>query len=498
MGLDSVWRAGRVVAGRYRLVAPVGEGAMGTVWRAEDVRLDRVVAVKQLRVPAAASADETSRARQRVFREARAAAGLQHPHAVAVYDVATDEQDQPVLVMEYVPSRSLADVLAERGTLPPEDVASIGAQIAGALAAAHTAGIVHRDVKPANILLTDGSNDDEQNAKITDFGLARSTGDVTVTGTGLLAGTPAFLAPETARGEPPTPAADVFSLGATLYTALEGTPPFGTADNAVAQLHRVAAGGAPPPRRAGHLAQPLMAMLHDDPAARPTMHHVAATLAGTGPVPAPPPTRLDLHPVTQYRTAPPPPAAEERSRRRTGFVVIAALAVGLFVLLVVALSSGGDPDPGTAAPSSTTTAATTTSSAADPDLLRQTVTDYYTRLADDPDEAWHLLGPALRDQGRERFEEQWKDAKDLRLLTAPTVDGDTVVAEITYTAESRGQVRETHRHTILVDDGTALVNSDELLSTTVVEGEDKDKKDEDKDEDKKDGKKGKGDDDGGN
>src|SRR5688500_5169407 len=116
-GLDSIWREGRVVAGRYRLGSPVGEGAMGTVWRGFDVRLGRVVAVKQLRVAVAATADETSRARQRVFREARAAAGLAHPHAVAVYDVTTDDQDQPVLVMEYVPSRSLADVLTERGTL---------------------------------------------------------------------------------------------------------------------------------------------------------------------------------------------------------------------------------------------------------------------------------------------------------------------------------------------------------------------------------------------
>ncbi|MFI7679188.1 serine/threonine-protein kinase [Actinophytocola sp. NPDC049390] len=504
--MDSIWREGRVVAGRYRLGSPVGEGAMGTVWRAFDVRLGRVVAVKQLRAAVAATADETSRARQRVFREARAAAGLTHPHAVAVYDVATDDQDQPVLVMEYVPSRSLADVLTERGALPPEDVSRIGAQIAGALATAHAAGIVHRDVKPANILLTtDSDNDNDEaagSAKITDFGLARSSGDVTVTGTGLLAGTPAFLAPETARGEPSTPAADVFSLGATLYTAIEGTPPFGTADNPVAQLHRVAAGGAPPPRRAGALAAPIMAMLHDDPAARPTMSHVAATLAGHEPAPSPAaarspaPTRLDLHPMTQYRAVPPPPAARARSRRRTGFAAIAALAVGLFVLLVVALSAGGDAEPDRAAPASTTPATTTTPSpSADPALLRRTVTDYYTRLADDPDQAWHLLGPALRDQGQERFEEQWKDAKDLRLVGTPTVEGDTVVAEITYTAESRGQIHETHRHGLLVDDGTALINSDEVLSTTVVRGGDKGKKD-DEDKDEKHKKKEDKDDDG--
>ncbi|MFC7616319.1 serine/threonine-protein kinase [Actinokineospora soli] len=229
------------LAGRYRLLRKLGEGAMGVVWHAVDVRLDREVAVKQLRTTA-----PDPQARDRAFREARIAARLRHPHTVTLYDVVDDGSGPPLLVMEYVPSHSLAAELTAHGPLPPTRVARIGAQIASALAAAHTAGVVHRDVKPANILL-----DTDNTAKITDFGISRATGDITLTARNVLAGTPAYLSPEAARGEPPAPTSDVFSLAATLYTALEGTPPFGNNPNPTTQLHRVAAGGAPPPRHQG-------------------------------------------------------------------------------------------------------------------------------------------------------------------------------------------------------------------------------------------------------
>ena len=227
---------GRLITGRYRLEKRIGSGAMGTVWRAVDERLHRTVAVKQLLLQPGYTDEETEEARQRAMREGRIAARLQHQNAIVVFDVAEDE-GQPVLVMESLPSQSLASVLTEQGVLPPQTVARIGAQVAGALAAAHMAGIVHRDLKPGNILLGDNGI-----AKITDFGISRAIGDVSVTKSGILAGTPAYLSPEVALGRDPAPASDVFSLGSTLYAAVEGEPPFGTDENAISLLHRVARG----------------------------------------------------------------------------------------------------------------------------------------------------------------------------------------------------------------------------------------------------------------
>ncbi|MFC7617501.1 serine/threonine-protein kinase [Actinokineospora soli] len=189
------------------------------VWRARDERLERVIAIKQLLIRPGLTPAKTEEARRRAMREARIAARLHHRNAVALLDVAEHDGD-PYLVMEFVNARSLSAVIAERGTLPPEQVAAIGSQVAAALAAAHAAGIVHRDVKPGNILL-----DEQGTVKITDFGISKATGDHTITtDTGVLAGTPAYLAPELARGQQPTTASDVFSLGSTLYHALEGTP----------------------------------------------------------------------------------------------------------------------------------------------------------------------------------------------------------------------------------------------------------------------------------
>jgi tRNA A-37 threonylcarbamoyl transferase component Bud32 len=268
---------GRLVAGRYRLQSQLGGGGMGTVWLARDELLGRQVAIKQVLTPVGISAEEADQQRQRALREGRIAARLSHPHAISVYDVAL-ESGQPWLVMEYLPSRSLAAVLTEDGVLRSDQVAQIGAQVADALAATHAAGIVHRDVKPANILIGEGGRV-EGLVKITDFGISHASGDVTLTQTGQITGTPAFLAPEVAQGQPMTEASDVFSLGATLYTCLEGTPPFGMEDNALGMLHRVAGGQVVPPRRSQYLTEPLQRILAADPADRPTMAQVRDELA---------------------------------------------------------------------------------------------------------------------------------------------------------------------------------------------------------------------------
>jgi serine/threonine protein kinase len=317
---------GTLIAGRYRLLDEAGRGAMGVVWRARDERLDRVVAVKQL----AAAVDDQSTAR--ALREARLAARLRHPHAVTVHDI-VGQADTRYLVMEYLPARSLADLLHDRETLPAQRVATIGAQLASALAAAHGEGIVHRDVTPGNVLITSSDI-----AKIADFGIARAPGAGTITGGGIIAGTPAYLAPEVAGGGEAGYPADVFSLGATLYHALEGTPPFGTDDNPIVVLMRAARDQIAPPRHTGPLADALVRMLHREPAQRPTMAEVQNLLDAV----------LDNRPLPPPRPHTPKPATRllrvRRSHRRLATAgVIGAALLALGVLIGTALNSGTTP-----------------------------------------------------------------------------------------------------------------------------------------------------------
>jgi serine/threonine protein kinase len=264
---------GQLIAGHYRLLEQVGSGSMGVVWRARDERLERIVGIKQLLLQPGLTEEQKQDARRRALREARIAAKLHHPNAIVVFDVAEHEGD-PCIVMEYLAARSLAVVLGDQGSLSVEEVAALGSQIASAIAVAHASGIVHRDIKPGNILITDGGI-----AKITDFGIARAVGDVTITQTGMFAGTPAYLAPEVARGSDPTSASDVFSFGATLYDAVEGGPPFPERQNQLALLRLVAEGNVQPPRQAGALTSLLMQLLRVEPAERPTMAQASRLLA---------------------------------------------------------------------------------------------------------------------------------------------------------------------------------------------------------------------------
>ncbi|MFT7873230.1 MULTISPECIES: serine/threonine-protein kinase, partial [Amycolatopsis] len=246
---------------------------MGVVWRATDVRLERTVAIKQILPQPGVSETERDNMRQRAMREAKNAARFQHPNAIVVFDIAEHNGD-PCLVMEYLDGPSLSTILAEEGTLPLGRVARIGEQVASALVAAHRAGIVHRDVKPGNILI-----DRTGTAKITDFGISRAAGDMTLTATGLIGGTPAYLAPELARGADPVPSSDVFALGATLYQAIEGTTPYGNTTNQLALLYAAANGQINPPVQAGAATALLMSLLRSEPGERPSMAEARERLA---------------------------------------------------------------------------------------------------------------------------------------------------------------------------------------------------------------------------
>ncbi|ADJ47377.1 serine/threonine protein kinase [Amycolatopsis mediterranei S699] len=276
---------GDLVAGRYRLQMKAALYGLGEVWRARDEQLDRDVAVKQL-----VSHRTGGKAMLRAMREARVAAKLSHPHAVTVYDV-VEHQGGFCLVMEFLPS-SLADVLAERRQLPQGMIAKIGTEIAAALAVAHADGIVHRDVSPGNVLLTRGGT-----AKIADFGIARVLSEPTITDRPFVPGTPAYLAPEVAGGADVTTRSDVYSLGATLYTALEGHPPVGTVDDDTETLlNRIIDEEITTPVRTGPLADVLLLLLRRDPVERPAMGKAAELLAKVSAGPA---KAIEPSPVTR-------------------------------------------------------------------------------------------------------------------------------------------------------------------------------------------------------
>ncbi|MDA5281282.1 serine/threonine-protein kinase, partial [Streptomyces sp. Isolate_45] len=250
--------AARVVAGRYRLLGPLGRGGMGIVWRARDEVLGREVAVKEVRAPAGMDAAGMARMYRRLEREAWAAARVSHRGVVTVYDVAT-EDGRPWIVMELVRGLSLAEVLEAEGPMSPQRAAHLGEQVLAALRAAHGAGVLHRDVKPANVLL---ANDGR--VVLGDFGIASLEGSSAITMTGEVVGSPEFVAPERALGRDPGPESDLWSLGVLLYAAVEGVSPF-RQDTPLSTLQAVVDGELPPPRRAGPLEPVLEGLLRKDP-----------------------------------------------------------------------------------------------------------------------------------------------------------------------------------------------------------------------------------------
>ncbi|MEV5710218.1 serine/threonine-protein kinase [Actinoallomurus sp. NPDC052274] len=262
-----------LLAQRYRLLTEVGRGGMGTVWHARDEALGRDVAVKEVILPHGFSDEEREIQHKRTFREARTAARLSHPGVVAVYDV-VEEDGRPWIVMELIRARSLEQMIKQDGPLSPRRAAEIGRQMLSALMTAHEAGILHRDVKPSNVLVIDGRS---IRAVLTDFGIARAQSDATLTQTGMLIGSPAYIAPERAKGRQAVPASDLWSLGATLYAAVEGKSPFERTE-AMASLVAVLTEEPPSAPHAGPLAPVIAGLLRKEQETRLTATEAAVML----------------------------------------------------------------------------------------------------------------------------------------------------------------------------------------------------------------------------
>ena len=512
-----------VLVGRYRLLQQIGAGGMGVVWRAYDERLGRDVAVKRLHPAVGPDDPDAKVSSHRAMREARITARLQHPHAVPVFDV-VEHRGQPCLVMQYFPSSSLAELMTAGPALPVPQVARIGAEVASALAAAHGAGIVHRDVKPANVLVApDGT------AKISDFGISHALGDVSLTSSGLVTGTPAYLAPEVARGEPATPASDVFSLGSTLYTVLEGHTPFGTHDNPMALLHRVASGEVEPPRRAGALTSLLTKMLAVRPQDRPDMAAVTRQLGRVGAeadagdvdviIPAGIPPRAGAADSpgavnTLGAADQPPPAPREpaggagRPRRRMLvplLALVAAIAVGIALwpddastsaptrsatdrpssspstptpttASPTPSASSSAPAPTTSAPRPTPSPSTRPSASTPPPAtgtpttgeLRAAVQDYYALLPGDLDAGWARLTPRYQSttaRNRATYGSFWGaiDAVSVSDVTASAPG--SVTATVTYDYRDGRVFVERTSYRLVRQDGRLRIDRSSVLNS---------------------------------
>jgi eukaryotic-like serine/threonine-protein kinase len=488
-----------VIGGRYTVRTAIGQGGMGTVWLCRDEKLARDVAVKQVGLLPGESVTDAARA----FREARTSAALSHHNVVSVFDV-VEESDRIWLVMEYLPSRTLAEMIRDEGRLDPDQVASIGAQVADGLVAAHAAGMIHRDVKPGNILVTaDGV------AKISDFGIARTEGDPALTSSDLVTGTPTYFSPELATGADPSPAADVWALGATLYAAVEGTPPYPPQANPVAMLSTIVQEQPPRPRHAGELATPLSRMLDRNPSTRWTMtdvahslHRVARRAADQGrtaaataafarePAPSPePPEPPPREPLAQRTSHP--------RRRPVGRYLLAAVAL-LVALAGVALVASLRDDPGGApaasgrdgetspesSPESSSESSPATSAPDEggepaPDgqggpRVRQVafLEDYFSTAPTDQDAGWARLGPQGREVGRASYDDFWGSIRSVDTSGfEPGPTPDTMDVTLRYEYDDGRVVVERQRLTLVGDgDGGYLIDDDQVLSSRTVAG----------------------------
>ncbi|GGD30027.1 serine/threonine-protein kinase [Nocardioides daphniae] len=462
-------------ADRYTFEREIGRGASGPVWSGRDTVLGRTVALKRVGVHAGG----TDAALQQGAREARLAASLNHPHVVGVFDLVV-VGDEHWLVMEHVDGQSLAELVREQGPLEPQEAARVLAQVAEALAAAHRAGIVHRDVKPSNILLTrDGT------AKLTDFGIARSADDTSLTQTGLVTGSPAYLPPEVATGSSATPASDVWALGATLFHLLAGRPPYHVGDNVLSTMYRIVHEEPPRLPETGRLNTVLERTMAIDPEARWTMGQVrdalrhlseeaparprrtGATSAATAAATTPPaavdtaPGRSDDDtrttasiPAGRMTSAlPPAQSVSPPPGRRRPWLVWARVAAGILLSTVVALYAGlnaaRDPAPtaGQETPSPTTTSPEPTASptAVTEAEMTSFVTDYLATVTSDPRAAWQRLTPGFQadSEGFGSYSGFWRTVRSAspRNIRAD-VDALTVSYDVDYRMRNGRQISD--------------------------------------------------------
>ncbi|MFH8973275.1 serine/threonine-protein kinase [Streptomyces sp. NPDC017890] len=304
-GTSRTDKSARLLAGRYRLGDVLGRGGMGTVWRAEDETLGRTVAVKELRFPGNIDEEEKRRLITRTLREAKAIARIRNNSAVTVYDV-VEEDDRPWIVMELVEGKSLAEAIREDGLLDPKRAAEVGLAVLDVLRSAHREGILHRDVKPSNVLIAEDGR-----VVLTDFGIAQVEGDPSITSTGMLVGAPSYISPERARGHKPGPAADLWSLGGLLYAAVEGTPPYDKG-SAIATLTAVMTENLEEPKNAGPLRDVIFGLLNKDPVQR---LDDAGARAMLNKVIHAPDRAAETEPADATKVVPLPVQPDERTRR---------------------------------------------------------------------------------------------------------------------------------------------------------------------------------------
>ncbi len=453
-----------MIAGRYTLDREIGRGGMGAVWLGVDEVLGRPVALKQVGMVAGAGSPDLERAE----REARLAARLNHPHVVGIYDLVADGEQQ-WLVMEYVDGMTLAALVRQDGALTPDRAAPILGQAAAALAAAHAAGIVHRDVKPSNILLTSDGQ-----ARLSDFGIARAQADASLTQTGLVTGSPAYLAPEVASGATATAASDVWSLGATLHHALAGHPPYDAGDNVLGALYRIVHEEPPRLDNAGWLGPLLAATMTREPADRWPMARVRDFLLSgptSTPLPiaasdqvtadpvtgrtqmlsqaAPPATPPPTTPPTIPATAPVPPRAAPPGRRR-GTTTMIALVVAIIAVaaligwLLLSLDDPSDQPATDPTPSATTPTPTPSptpkptpsaeAEAVTAEGMTSFVEDYLATVTTDPAAAWKQLTPDFQAQSDSyaSYRGFWSG---IRSATVTSAQADPETLQISYTVD---------------------------------------------------------------